>query len=151
MRPLLVAFVAALAVAAATASSAGAQNECRGIQQCIPVGGPWVYVHGSTETQFLMSCGSKGVVGGLDALATSTAVRITFDGRLGAPVGPGTTTSRSVLFRARLAKPGRGASSRGSGASRTTAAAAGRPSPHGSRPARRSTCAGASSSCRPVR
>jgi hypothetical protein len=109
MRPLLVAVVAALTVAAATASSAGAQNECRGIQKCIPVGGPWVYVHGTTETQFLLSCGTKGVVGGLDALATSTAVRISFDGRLGAPVSPGTTTTRSVLFRGRLAGTRRGA------------------------------------------
>jgi hypothetical protein len=109
VRALLAAVVAALAVAAATAAGAGAQNECRGIQRCIPVGGPWVYVHGASETQFLLSCGSKGVVGGLDAVATGTAVRITFDGRLGAPVAPGTTTSRSVLFRARLAGARRGA------------------------------------------
>jgi hypothetical protein len=102
MRPLLAAVVAALAIAAATAAGAGAQNECRGIQQCIPVGGPWVYVHGHAETQFLLSCGTKGVVGGLDAVATSTAVRIGFDGRLGAPVSPGVTTTRSVLFRARV-------------------------------------------------
>ncbi len=109
MKPLVLALVAAFAVAAATASQAGAQNECQGIQQCIPVGGPWVYVHGSAETDFLVSCGSKGVVGGLDALATSTAVRVSFDGRLGAPVAPGTTTTRSVLFRGRLSGASRGA------------------------------------------
>jgi hypothetical protein len=94
--------VATLAVAAATAASAGAQNECKGIQQCIPVGGPWVYVHGAAETQFLLSCGTKGVVGGVDAVATSSAVRVEFAGRLGAPVSPGVTTTRSVLFRSRV-------------------------------------------------
>lgn len=99
---LLAALVAALAVAAATAAAAGAHSECRGIQQCIPVGGPWVYVHGSAETQFLLSCGTKGVAGGLDADASSPAVRVSFDARLGAPVSPGVTTTRSVLFRGRV-------------------------------------------------
>lgn len=95
--------VAVLAIAAATASAAGAQNECKGIQQCIPVGGPWVYVHGSAETEFLLSCGSKGVVGGVDAVATAGAVRVEFAARLGAPVSPGVTTTRDVLFRGRVA------------------------------------------------
>ena len=94
--------VVALAVVAATAGRAGAQNECRGIQQCIPVGGPWVYVHGTAETKFLLSCGTHGVVGGIDALATSTAVRVAFEGRIGSPVSPGVTTTRSVLFRGRV-------------------------------------------------
>lgn len=103
MRRFLTVTAAALAVVAAGASRAGAQSECRGIQQCIPVGGPWVYVHGSTETEFLLSCGKRGVVGGVDALATSTAVRVAFEGRIGAPVSPGVTTTASVLFRGRLA------------------------------------------------
>lgn len=101
MRRALVLLVV-VGAAAASASSAGAQNECRGIQQCIPVGGPWVYVHGTTETKFLLSCGSHGVVGGLDALATSSAVRVSFDGRIGSPVSPGVTTTKSVLFRGRV-------------------------------------------------
>jgi hypothetical protein len=92
--------IAVIAAAAATAAPAGAQNECKGIQKCIPVGGPWVYVHGTTETQFLLSCGTKGVVGGVDAIATSTAVRVSWDARIGAPVSPGITTTKSVLFRA---------------------------------------------------
>jgi hypothetical protein len=100
---LLAVLAAGLAIAAATAASAGAQNECKGIQQCIPVGGPWVYVHGSAETQFLLSCGTKGVVGGVDAVATSTAVRVEFAARLGAPVSPGVTTTHDVLFRGRVA------------------------------------------------
>jgi hypothetical protein len=39
-------------------------------------------------------------VGGLDALATSRAIRVSFDGRIGSPVSPGTTTSRDAFFRA---------------------------------------------------
>ena len=99
MKRLLLLVVLAAAVFAA---GAGAQSECRGIQQCIPVGGPWVYVTGSAETQFLLSCGTKGVVGGLDAVATSTAVRVTFEGRIGAPVSPGVTTTRAAFFHGRV-------------------------------------------------
>jgi hypothetical protein len=109
MKLLLASFVTALAVAATTAASAGAQGECRGIQKCVPVGGPWVFVQRGAETDFLLSCGSHGVVGGLDALATSTGVRIEFDGRLGAPVSPGVSTTRSVLFRAHVVGIARGA------------------------------------------
>jgi hypothetical protein len=109
VKAFAVAVVAALAVAAATAAAAGAQNECRGIQQCVPVGGPWVYVQRPAETQFLLSCGTHGVVGGLDARATSSAVRVSFDARLGAPVSPGVSTTRSVLFRARMVGRARGA------------------------------------------
>lgn len=108
MRLAVVTAVAALAFAAAAAPG-GAQNECRGIQRCIPVGGPWVYVHGTAETRFLLTCGSKGVVGGVDALATSTAVRVSFDGRLGAPVSPGVTTTRGALFRGRVVGKASGA------------------------------------------
>jgi len=96
----LAALVAALACAAALAPSGGATNECRGITQCIHVPGPWVYLppHGTAE--YLLSCPSgRGVVGGLDAQATSSDVRVEFVGRLGSPVQPGTTTSTAALFR----------------------------------------------------
>jgi hypothetical protein len=101
VKPFAIAFVAALAVAAAQAPIGGATNECRGIQACIRVPGPWVVVppHGTAE--YLLSCpGGRSVVGGLDAQATSRAVRVSFDGRLGAPVQPGVTTTRYALFRA---------------------------------------------------
>src|SRR5206468_2072508 len=49
------------------------------------------------------------VVGGLDAVATTRAVRLAFDGRLGSPVSPGVTTTRSALFRARLVQGRRAA------------------------------------------
>lgn len=108
MRLALASLVAALACLAAAAPG-GAQNECRGIRQCIPVSGPWVVVQHGVETQYLQSCGKQGVVGGLDAVTTSTAVRLSFDGRLGSPVSPGVTTTQTVLFRGRLVHGTRGA------------------------------------------
>jgi len=104
-RALGIAFVAALAVAAANAPGGGAANECRGIMTCIPVSGPWVVVRHGAPTTFLLACPSgRGVVGGLDAVATSRAVRVAFDGRIGAPVSPGVTTTRSAFFRAVLTR-----------------------------------------------
>jgi hypothetical protein len=97
----LAAVVAALAVAAALAPAGGATNECRGIQACIPVAGPWVVVPPKGKSQYLLTCpGGRSVVAGLDAQVTSRDVRIEFIGRLGAPVQPGVTTTRYALFRA---------------------------------------------------
>lgn len=103
MRLLLV-LVAALAIAAATATPSGAVDECHGLTACIPIGGPWVVVHEAAEADFLLSCGSRGVVGGVDAAATTAAVRMTFDGRLGSPVSPGVTTTQSAYFRGVLVR-----------------------------------------------
>jgi hypothetical protein len=101
MRVALAALVAALACAAALAPAGGATNECHGITQCIRVPGPWVYVPAHGTAQYLLACPrGRGVVGGLDAQATSTDVRVEFVGRLGAPVQPGTTTTTAALFRA---------------------------------------------------
>ncbi len=101
MKVALTAVVGALAVAAAFAPAGGATNECHGIQACIRVPGPWVLVPAGGRSQYLLSCpGGRSVVGGLDAQATSRAVRVGFEGRLGAPVQPGVTTTRYALFRA---------------------------------------------------
>lgn len=101
MKPLAIAFVAVLAVAAAQAPAGGATNECRGITSCIRVPGPWVVVPPRGTVEYLLTCPEgKSVVGGLDAQATSRAMRVSFDGRLGAPVQPGVTTTRYALFRA---------------------------------------------------
>jgi hypothetical protein len=101
VKPLLVALVAALGVAAATAPAGGATNECHGIQQCIRVPGPWVVVPAHGTAQYLLACPrGRGVVGGLDAQVTSRSVHISFEGRLGAPVQPGQTTTRYAFFRA---------------------------------------------------
>lgn len=96
--------VVALAAIAATAAPSGAVDECRGLTACIPIGGPWVVVRKAAESDFLLSCGNRGVVGGVDAAATTTGVRLAFDGRLGSPVSPGVTTTRSAYFRALLVK-----------------------------------------------
>jgi hypothetical protein len=94
---LATALVAVFACVAA--GTGGAAQECHGLQVCISVHGPWVVAHKNTETPFLLSCGKNGVVGGLDAVATSSAVRVSFDGRIGAPVQPGVTTTGSAIFR----------------------------------------------------
>ena len=101
MRSMLTACVAALAVAAAFAPAGNATGECKGITACIRVPGPWVLVPPHATAEYLLSCpGGRSVVGGLDAQATSRAVRVEFEGRLGAPVQPGVTTTRNALFRA---------------------------------------------------
>ena len=106
MKPkaLLAAVVVALAVVAALPSTGGAANECRRITACIPVAGPWVVLNRPTESDFLLSCGRRGVVGGLDAVATTSGVRVAFEGRIGAPVSPGVTTTTSAYFRGVLVK-----------------------------------------------
>ena len=101
MRGMLVTAAALLALAAATTSAGAATNECRGITSCIPVAGPWVLVPAHGQATYLLACpAGRSVVGGLDAQASSRDVRVSFDGRLGAPVAPGVTTTRYALFRA---------------------------------------------------
>jgi hypothetical protein len=101
VRVAFASLVAALACAAAFAPASGASNECHGIRACIRVAGPWVVVPAHGTALYLLSCpGGRGVVGGLDAQATSRDVRVSFDARLGAPVQPGVTTTRYALFRA---------------------------------------------------
>ena len=78
-----------------------ATNECHGIPSCIRVPGPWVVVPAHGTATYLLTCpNGRSVVGGLDAQATSRDVRVSFDGRLGAPVQPGQTTTRYAFFRA---------------------------------------------------
>jgi hypothetical protein len=95
--------VAALAAVAAAASPAGATNECRGLQICVKVHGPWVVVPGERGTsragvQFQLSCPRGYLAGGLDAELTDRAIDLDFFGLLGSPVGPGTTTGRAIVF-----------------------------------------------------
>ena len=94
----------ALAVAGAAlafgAPAAEATNECRGLQVCVPVAGPWVVVP-STRVDFQLSCPRGFIVGGLDAQLSDRAIDVDFLGRLGSPVSPGATTSRAAVFRAK--------------------------------------------------
>jgi hypothetical protein len=96
--------VAMLAAVAATASPAGATNECRGLDVCVKVRGPWVVVPAElgaarSGVQFQLSCPRGFLAGGLDAELSDRAIDLDFLGLLGSPVGPGTTTSRSIVFR----------------------------------------------------
>jgi hypothetical protein len=96
---IAVTIVAALTVAA----SAGGANECDGLQVCVPVAGPWVAVPVAGGTQrpdvaYQLTCPRRYVVGGLDAELSQRAIEVSFIGRLGSPVNPGITTSRSAVF-----------------------------------------------------
>jgi hypothetical protein len=93
----------AVLVAVAAAQAATPTNECNGIRECQRAHGPWVYIPAGKTAVYLLDCPlRRGIVGGADALASSTAVHVWFDAQLGAPVGPGRTTTRYGFFRARL-------------------------------------------------
>jgi hypothetical protein len=99
-------FLGAFAVVAASlvvAAPAGGANECDGLMVCVPVAGPWVVVPPSIGTprervEFQLTCPRGHVVGGLDARLSVRGIDVSFIGRLGSPVNPGITTSRSVVF-----------------------------------------------------
>jgi hypothetical protein len=102
-------FLLAAAILGATAgigaTPAGATNECRGLQVCVRVAGPWVVVPAALTTprprvDFQLSCPRGYVIGGLDAELSDRAIDIDFLGKLGSPVNPGVTTATSALFRA---------------------------------------------------
>jgi hypothetical protein len=100
----VIAFLAALALAPTT-------NECRGLQHCVPVAGPWVVVPVASrvprpETQFELTCPRGYVVGGVDAELSERAIDVMFLATTGSPVSPGTTTSRTIVFVARYVGTG---------------------------------------------
>lgn len=97
MKRLLALGTVVAAVLAAGAAPAGATNECRGLQVCVRVHGPWVVV--PSRVQYELSCPRGFIVGGLDAELTDRAIDIEFLGLLGSPVNPGVTTTRAALFR----------------------------------------------------
>ncbi|HEY2073029.1 MAG TPA: hypothetical protein VGG88_05600 [Gaiellaceae bacterium] len=89
--------------AAVAAAGAGATNECKGLQVCVPVVGPWVVADSSRgQVSFQLSCPAKFVVAGLDAELSRVGIDVTFRGALGSPVNPGITTSRAAEFFGRL-------------------------------------------------
>jgi hypothetical protein len=102
----VVVLVLACIVAAARADGAGATNECRGLQVCVPVVGPWVVAEGGGQVSFQLACPARFVVAGLDAELSRRGVDVTFRGSLGSPVNPGVTTSRAAEFLARLLAAG---------------------------------------------
>ena len=97
------AVLATLAAALVAAVPAGATNECRGLMVCIPIAGPWVVVPTATttprrEVEYQLTCPRAHVAGGLDAELSRRAIEVGFRGKLGSPVNPGISTSRSVVF-----------------------------------------------------
>jgi hypothetical protein len=103
----------AFAVVAVASPAGRAADECRGLQVCIPVAGPWVVIPAANRVStavWQLTC-PEGVVAGLDARVSDRAVAVKFPGLLGSPVNPGITTTNSVVFTASYA---------GSGAKATT-------------------------------
>lgn len=103
MTRLLVAAALAAALAAGSAAPAHATNECRGLQVCVRVAGPWVAVPAPAgaprpRVEFQLSCPRGYVVGGLDAELSVPGIDVTFLGKLGSPVNPGISTSRAAVF-----------------------------------------------------
>lgn len=89
----------------AVPSPAQAANECAGFPVCVPVAGPWVLLPAGSGArrpivEYQLTCPRGYVVGGLDAELSHRAIDVTFLGRLGSPVNPGVSTSRSVVFTA---------------------------------------------------
>jgi hypothetical protein len=103
VKPAAALAAVACAVLAAGAARAAPTNECRGLQVCVRVMGPWVVVPAShARVEFQLACPRRYIVGGLDAELSDPAIDISFLGRLGAPVAPGVTTSRTAVFVARF-------------------------------------------------
>ena len=101
MRRVAVVGAVVCAAFAVTVSAAAATSECRGLQVCVPVAGPWV-VATQAGTEFQLDCPKRFIVGGLDAELSSRAVDIGFVGGLGSPVNPGITTTGSAVFLGRF-------------------------------------------------
>ena len=83
-----------------------AANECKGLQTCLPITGPWVVIpapaRGAASTAvWEMRCPLRGyIVAGIDARVSDRAIDVSIRGENGAPVSPGVTTGRAVVFTA---------------------------------------------------
>ena len=111
MRRLVLALTVAAAVLVALTlpTTAGATNECNGLDVCISVPGPWVTVPGSARgrlvsVEYQLTCPRGSIAGGLDAVVPDAALGVRFLGTLGSPVNPGISTGRAVVFVAWWAK-----------------------------------------------
>jgi hypothetical protein len=97
----LVVLITVGAACAIVAAPAYATTECRGLQVCVPVAGPWVLASPG-RIEFQLACPKRFVVGGLDAELSRRGIEIGFVGNLGSPVNPGITTSKEAVFLGRL-------------------------------------------------
>jgi hypothetical protein len=134
------------ALAGIGAGSANAADECKGLRVCLPFPGPWVVVPAG-GVEYELACPLRGyVVAGTDARVATRDVDVSFRGESGSPVGPGVTTTRSVVFQATRARVGAGPSSfrpfigciptRGGGGRALTSYSAGTPGVKPSQPVR---------------
>ncbi len=103
MKRLAVPVAVAAAALAAWVAPAGATGECRGLNPCVPIAGPWVVVpagHGvpRPQVQFQLSCPTGFIVAGVDAELTDPSIDVFIVGTSGSPVSPGVTTSSTVVF-----------------------------------------------------
>lgn len=103
MKRLLVLLTLAAAPLLVAAAPAQATNECNGHQVCVPVAGPWVLVPTGSDAarpsvEYQLTCPRGFIVGGLDAELTHRGIDVSFVARLGSPVNPGISTSRSAVF-----------------------------------------------------
>lgn len=101
-RALLLAVLAAAALGV-SASPAAATNECKGLQVCVPVAGPWVLLPTRLsvprpQVQFTLACPKGYVVAGFDAELSERAIDVAFLGTMGAPVNPGISTAFDAVF-----------------------------------------------------
>jgi hypothetical protein len=106
--------IALTAVLAVNVAAGQAADECKGLQVCIPVAGPWVVIPapaGASATANWQLVCPRGVVGGVDARASEATVAVEFPGRIGSPVNPGITTTGSLLFKGTYAGRARKATS----------------------------------------
>ena len=103
MRLAIVFAAAAAAACAVAAAPALATNECKGLQICVPVVGPWVLATPG-QVEFQLTCPKRFIVGGLDAELSNRGIDVGFVGSLGSPVNPGVTTSKEAVFLGRLVR-----------------------------------------------
>jgi hypothetical protein len=97
------------AVALALPLGASATNQCKGLDVCITVPGPWVAVPaanaGSASTAlYQVTCPKRSVAGGLDAILGDPTLEVRWLGLLGSPINPGISTKRSVIFQGSSAR-----------------------------------------------
>lgn len=103
MRHALVLAALAATALGVTAAPAAATNECKGLQVCVPVAGPWVLLPTRLsvprpQVQFTLACPKGYVVAGFDAELSERAIDVAFLGMMGAPVNPGISTASDAVF-----------------------------------------------------
>jgi hypothetical protein len=77
-------------------------TQCKNIKGCVTVTGPWVAVPADgSQATFLLECTKRqGIIAGVDALASSTSVVVSWEANPGTPIRAGTSTGPYLLFHA---------------------------------------------------